>query len=175
VKHLDLLDLPEEARDLVRECEAQGVRSVFERAGRPVAVLVSWDEYMALRETIEMANDSLFYARLEEADEDVRQERMSGVKSIAAKAFMTASRGPVWNDRVRISASALRDWPGLDDEQQGLAAAALRKIDDDPIAGAPLFEPFKGLWSYRTGDLRIVYRIVIEARLIAILAITRVT
>ena len=175
MKHLDLLDLPEEARDLVRECEAQGVRSVFERAGRPVAVLVSWDEYMALRETIEMANDALFYARLEAADEDVRGERMSGVKSIAARAFMTASRGPVWNDRVRIAESALREWPDLSEEEQNLAAAAIRKIDDDPIAGAPLFEPFKGLWSYRTGDLRIVYRIVIEARLIAVLAISRVT
>ena len=59
MKRIDLLDLPEDSRDLVRECEAQGARTVFERNGRPVAVLVSYDEYMALRETIEIANDPM--------------------------------------------------------------------------------------------------------------------
>ena len=51
------------------------------------------------------------------------------------------------------------------------AREALRMIDDDPIAGAPLFEPLKGLWSRREGELRIVYRIVAEAMYILILAI----
>ena len=53
MKKIDILDLPESARDLIRECEAQGERTQFERNGRPVAVLVSYDEYLALRETIE--------------------------------------------------------------------------------------------------------------------------
>ena len=70
MRKIDLLDLSDEARDLIRECEAQGERTFFERNGRPVAVLVSYDEYLALRETIEIANDSLLFAKLAEADEE---------------------------------------------------------------------------------------------------------
>ena len=76
MKRIDLLDLPEDARDLVRECEARGQRTVFERGGRPVAVLVSHDEYMALRETIDLMNAPLLYAKIESADEEIRRGKM---------------------------------------------------------------------------------------------------
>ena len=35
-------------------------------------MLVSYDEYLALRETIDIANDSLLFARIAEADEETR-------------------------------------------------------------------------------------------------------
>jgi prevent-host-death family protein len=76
VKRIELIDLAGEARDLVRECEAQGARTLFQRNGRPVAMLVSYDEYMALSETLAIANDSLLFARLEEAEEQVRNQKM---------------------------------------------------------------------------------------------------
>lgn len=143
MKRIDVLDLPEDSRDLIRECEARGERTVFERQGRPVAVLVSHDEYTALRETIDIANDSLLFAKLAEADgEEVEQ------------------RGKY--ERLRFARSAA---PIFD--------AALRRIELDPICGAPLFEPLKGLWSYRTDDLRIVYKIVAEARMVVVLHIAR--
>lgn len=143
MKRIDVLDLPEPSRDLIRECEARGERTVFERQGRPVAVLVSHDEYTALRETIDIANDSLLFAKLAEADgEEVVQ------------------RGKY--ERLRFARSAA---PIFD--------AALRRIELDPICGAPLFEPLKGLWSYRTDDLRIVYKIVAEARMVVVLHIAR--
>jgi mRNA-degrading endonuclease RelE of RelBE toxin-antitoxin system len=137
------MDLPEDTRDLIRECEAKGARTVFERNGRPVAVLVSHDEYMALRETVEIANDSLLFAKLAEADgEEPEQrgkyERLRFAKSVA----------PIYD-------------------------AALRRIELDPIAGAPLFEPLKGLWSYRTDELRIIYKIVAEAKIVVVLHIAR--
>lgn len=143
MKRIDVLDLPEDSRDLIRECEARGERTVFERQGRPVAVLVSHDEYTALRETIDIANDSLLFAKLAEADgEEVEQ------------------RGKY--ERLRFARSAA---PIFD--------AALRRIELDPICGAPLFEPLKGLWSYRTDGLRIVYKIVAEARMVVVLHIAR--
>lgn len=77
----------------------------------------------------------------------------------------------MWNDRLRIAESVEGDWKILTADERGVARTALERIDDDPIAGAPLFEPMKGLWSYRTGDLRIVYRIVAEGRFVAILSI----
>jgi mRNA-degrading endonuclease RelE of RelBE toxin-antitoxin system len=54
-----------------------------------------------------------------------------------------------------------------------MAMRALEAIDEDPIAGAPLFEPLRGLWSYRAEHLRIVYRIVAEARFVVVLSIGR--
>ena len=145
MKRIDVLDLPEDSRELIRECEARGQRTVFERNGRPVAVLVSHDEYTAMRETIDIANDSLLFAKIAEADnEEVEQrgryERLRFAKSVA----------PIYD-------------------------AALRRIELDPIIGAPLFEPLKGLWSYRSGDLRIIYKIVPEARAVVVLHIAKVS
>jgi PHD/YefM family antitoxin component YafN of YafNO toxin-antitoxin module len=145
VKRIDVFDLAEDARDLVRECEARGERTVFERNGRPVAMLVSYDEYLALRETIEIANDSLLFARLAEADEEEIEQRGR-------------------YERLRFARSV----PPIYD-------AALRRIELDPIAGSPLFEPLKGLWSFRSDGLRIVYKIVAEAKVVVVLSITRVS
>jgi mRNA-degrading endonuclease RelE of RelBE toxin-antitoxin system len=47
------------------------------------------------------------------------------------------------------------------------------RLDEDPIAGAPLFDPLRGLWSHRTEHLRILYKIMPEARFVLILAIAR--
>jgi mRNA-degrading endonuclease RelE of RelBE toxin-antitoxin system len=142
-KRFDILDLPEESRDLIRECEATGKRTIFERAGRPVAILVSYDEYQAMHETLDIANDSLLYAKIAEAD----QEEVE-------------ARGKY--ERLRFATSVAP-----------IFHAALRTIELDPIAGSPLFEPLKGLWSYRVDDLRIIYKIVAEARMVVVLSITR--
>lgn len=79
----------------------------------------------------------------------------------------------MWNDRLRIAESVESDWKSLSAGEREVVRAALQRIDDDPIAGAPLFEPLKGLWSYRADALRIVYRVVAEGRFVAILSITR--
>ena len=72
-KHLEVLDLPTAARELVAECELTGRRTFFQRNGRVVAVLVSHDEYLALRETIEIANDVALRARIESSDEEMKR------------------------------------------------------------------------------------------------------
>lgn len=79
----------------------------------------------------------------------------------------------MWNDRLRIAERVADDWSALIDEERAMAMKALEAIDEDPIAGAPLFEPLRGLWSYRAEHLRIVYRIVAEARFVVILSIGR--
>ncbi len=78
------------------------------------------------------------------------------------------------NDRLRIAERVEEDWRALSDEERKTVKQVFAVLDDDPIVGAPLLEPLRGLWSYRTGTLRVVYRIVAEARFIAILALTRV-
>jgi mRNA-degrading endonuclease RelE of RelBE toxin-antitoxin system len=80
----------------------------------------------------------------------------------------------MWNDRLRIVESVLPQWRGLAAHEREKVRAAMQLIDDDPIIGAPLFEPLRGYWSYRVEHLRILYRIVSEARFIVILSISRV-
>lgn len=145
MNRINLLDASEDVRDLVRECETRGTRTVFQRNGRPVAILVSHDEFLAMSETLAIANDALLYARLAEADEEEVESR--GVY-----------------ERLRFAKSVPR-----------IFDASFRAIENDPIAGAPLFEPLKGLWSYRTDTLRIIYKIVAEARMVVILSITRLS
>lgn len=79
----------------------------------------------------------------------------------------------MWNDRLRIAERVAADWSALSPDERATALRALETIDEDPIAGAPLFEPLRGLWSYRAEHLRIVYRIVAEARFVVILSIAR--
>lgn len=79
----------------------------------------------------------------------------------------------MWNDRLRIAESAGEEWKSLSEDERAAVREALQTIDDDPISGAPLFDPLGGLWSYRAGRIRIVYRIMAEARFIVILSITR--
>ena len=65
--------MPTAARELVAECELTGRRTFFQRNGRVVAVLVSHDEYLALRETIEISNDAALRARIESSDEELKR------------------------------------------------------------------------------------------------------
>ncbi|HEX6159096.1 MAG TPA: hypothetical protein VF111_02950 [Thermoanaerobaculia bacterium] len=73
MKRIDVLDLPQDARDLVRECEVSGGQTIFERNGRAVAILASHDEWLALKETIEIANDPALRAKVDAADELVKR------------------------------------------------------------------------------------------------------
>ena len=79
----------------------------------------------------------------------------------------------MWNDRLRFAERVEHDWRALSDDERAAILPALERIDEDPILGAPLFEPLRGYWSYRVGHLRIVYRIAPEARFVVVLSIGR--
>lgn len=152
MRTIEIIDLPDEARDLVRETEVKGERTLFQRNGRPVAMLVSYDEYLALRETIEIANDADLGTAINAATEEEPLQH---------------------GERVWLAASANEAWNALADHERVLIEDALTKIDDDPIAGAPLFDPLKGLWVYRVEHLRIVYRVMAEIGRVLVLSVSR--
>lgn len=133
------------------------------RGGRAVATLISHDEYVALRETLEISNDAALRAQIEAAEREIERnqillaEELTGVRTA--------------EDRLRLAESVERSWQMLTDDRQLRIGKAFAFIDDDPIGGAPLFEPLRGLWSYRADDVRLVYRIVPEARFVVVLAI----
>ncbi|HET7436501.1 MAG TPA: hypothetical protein VFN10_17455 [Thermoanaerobaculia bacterium] len=148
MNRVDLIESPEALRALIAECEVSGKQTLFTRGVRPVAVLVSFDEYIALRETIGIANDAELVARLNEEGERIVADF----------------------ERVRI---ATGDYEKLSDHERELVDVELAKLDDDPIAGAPLLDPLRGLWVLRLEWLRVLYRIEAEAREIVVLAIVR--
>ncbi|MGK2858645.1 MAG: type II toxin-antitoxin system RelE family toxin [Thermoanaerobaculia bacterium] len=79
----------------------------------------------------------------------------------------------MWNDRLRFAAAVKTEWASLGSEERAVVRTALERLDDDPIAGVPLFEPVRGYWSLRAGAVRIVYRIAPEARAVLVLTIAR--
>lgn len=79
----------------------------------------------------------------------------------------------MWNDRLRIAERVEHDWRALSAGEQATVRTSLEAIDEDPILGAPLLQPLRGLWSYRVAHLRILYRIAPEARYVVIMAIVR--
>ena len=83
-KRIDILDLPPEMRELVDECELTGRRTLFLRNGRPAVVLVSHDEYLALRETIEIAGDAALREQVARAEEEVVRGAMLLVEDLVS-------------------------------------------------------------------------------------------
>lgn len=79
---LDVLGLGESLRKLVGECELTGQHTIFTRNGKKVVALVSYDEYLALRETIEIAADGETMARLTSAEEDIASNRILAMEDL---------------------------------------------------------------------------------------------
>ncbi len=75
-KRLELIELPPNVRQLVAECEVSGQRTLFERDGKPVAILVSYDEYLALRETIDIANNPELRRQIDAAEEELKRNAL---------------------------------------------------------------------------------------------------
>ena len=75
-KRLELLELTPDVRQLVAECEVSGKRTLFERDGKAVAILVSYDEYLALRETIDIANNPELRRQIDAAEEELKRNAL---------------------------------------------------------------------------------------------------
>jgi PHD/YefM family antitoxin component YafN of YafNO toxin-antitoxin module len=81
-KRIDILDLPPEVRELVGECELTGRRTLFLRNGRAVVAMVSHDEYLALRETIEIAADSVLMGHIGAGEEEGKRGQVLEVEDL---------------------------------------------------------------------------------------------
>ena len=139
VNHVDLLAQHEDVRAAVRVTEVTGTRTAFTREGRNVAILLSWDEYVALAETVRLSGEPGRIERIREADEAITRT------------------GGVLPDDVAVE--NVRVAPGATMPDDPAARRALEALAANPIAGAPLFDPLRGFWVYRDGRARIVYRV----------------
>ena len=75
-KRLEILDLSDDVRKIVGECELTGKRTIFDRDGRPVGILISYDEFVALRETIAISSDAALREQIHAADDQIRRAAM---------------------------------------------------------------------------------------------------
>jgi PHD/YefM family antitoxin component YafN of YafNO toxin-antitoxin module len=81
-RRVEILDLADDARELVRDCEIAGQRTVFTRNGREVAILLSHDEYLALRETIEITGDEALRELMRLAEEEVARGALLAMEDL---------------------------------------------------------------------------------------------
>jgi PHD/YefM family antitoxin component YafN of YafNO toxin-antitoxin module len=84
-REIEILDLAGDVRALIAECEVMGNRTRFLRNSRPVAVLVSHDEYLALRETVEIVKDGQVLTNVMAAEEQVKRGAMLMVEDLFGK------------------------------------------------------------------------------------------
>jgi PHD/YefM family antitoxin component YafN of YafNO toxin-antitoxin module len=87
-KRFDIHDVSEDLRALIGECELTGNRTTFLRNERPVAILISHDEYLALRETIDIADDAPLRAAIEEAETEVLRGAMLAAEDLLGPAHV---------------------------------------------------------------------------------------
>lgn len=67
-RSIDIVDLDEATALLTAECELSGRRTVFLRHARPVAILISHDEYLALTETVAITANEILRNEMADAD-----------------------------------------------------------------------------------------------------------
>jgi len=60
--------------------------------------------------------------------------------------------------RVRAAASVARLIQHLHPQLKRKVRAALEQIAEDPLSGKPLKDQLAGLWSFRIGKFRVIYR-----------------
>lgn len=73
---IEISELPEALEEFVRECEITGRKTWFTRQAKRVAVIVSHDEYLALRESIEIAADDDQREAIREAERNVERNEI---------------------------------------------------------------------------------------------------
>lgn len=72
-RSIDIVDLDEATALLAAECELSGKRTVFLRHARPVAILISHDEYLSLTETVAIASRDTLRGEIEAGDDQARR------------------------------------------------------------------------------------------------------
>lgn len=148
----EILDLGDETGDIVALCEVTGQRTLFVRGETNVAILVSFDEYAALRETLDLLDE----LQLIGERSSVSPHSLARVEVAGATSFAPAVEGDLESLPDRLRESALQ---------------IIGIIDADPLAGSPLFEPLRGFWSLRREGVRAVYRIAPDGKTVVVLRV----
>lgn len=80
---LDAGDLEAPFHDLVMETEVTGRRALFLRNGRGVAILASYDEWIAMKDTIDVLGDPALLRDIESAETQLRNGEQCSLEELA--------------------------------------------------------------------------------------------
>lgn len=168
---IDLYDLDEKTREAIAECEVTGARIHVRRGEQPVAVILSVDELISLRETLALLNDERLRREIETAEEQARRGALLEAVDVIAGGDGGGDADGADLPRLRFAERIAED-VGASKDQPHLRAL-LARLDSEPICGSPLLDPLRGKWVAFEHDLRVIYLLSNEARHLVVLKIAR--
>ena len=81
-KSITLKNLRPKLPNVMKEIDAKMDRFVITKRGRPIALMMSIDDYESLLETIDILSDSKLMKRIKKAKEDVKKGMLKSLERI---------------------------------------------------------------------------------------------
>ena len=94
--------------ELVRETDRTFDRVIITRGGHPAAVLLAYDDYDGLQETIEILSDPEMVKKIREGQEDIRAGRTVSLEELDRELAREASTEAQPTRRARAKRNAAR-------------------------------------------------------------------
>ena len=144
---------------------------VVTRNGRPAAVLVNYERYERLKDTLDILSDPFLMKQIGQSKSFYAKGRqgqsfeMSSATASYGKTpekIMAAYRPPHVAEIIRH----------LPSDVKRSVKQALRSLSADLFSGAPLMRELSGLWRFKVRRFRIIYELDRKARIIRIFAIS---
>ena len=160
--------------ELVSGVEEREDEIVVTRNGKPAAVLINYDEYERLKETLDVLSDPVsmrqiaqskrFYAKQQQGESFEPPFRRTSHFGKTAQTIMAGYRP----DIPPPIAELIRHLPP---EPKRDIKQALRSLSSDPFCGTPLIGELRRLWRIKVRRFRSVYAPDRNARLVRTFAI----
>ena len=94
--------------ELVRETDETFDRVIITRGGHPVAVLLAYDDYDGMQETIEIMSDPKLVKAIREGEEDIRAGRTITLEELERKLAAESTAGAKRSRRKAVRGAASR-------------------------------------------------------------------
>jgi prevent-host-death family protein len=94
--------------ELVRETDKTFDRVIITRGGHPMAVLLAYDDYAGMEETIEIMSDPELVKAIREGEEDIRAGRTISLEDVERELAGDASSGTQRSRRAKSKGAAAR-------------------------------------------------------------------
>lgn len=140
--------------ELIRDSDRRLERFVITKQGKPKAVLMNADEFEGWLETLEIVSDKKALKEIRKAKKELEEGKTKSFKEVVGR----PQKQIIMTHPIRFSNTAAKQFQKLKDKKpKERIASALEFIAKEPLIGKPLQAEFKGCYSYRIGDHRVIY------------------
>jgi len=159
--------------ELVSGVEEREDEIVVTRNGKPAAVLINYDEYERLKETLDVLSDPVSMRQIAQSKRFyAKQQQGESFEALFGEPLISVNgandNGGYRPDIPPPIAELIRYLPP---ELKRDIKQALRSLSSDPFCGTPLIGELRRLWRIKVRRFRIVYAPDRNARLVRIFAI----